>query len=403
MRMDGPRELDRVDNGQGKPTGSIMSAEPIFDYVVIGAGIAGASIAYRLSVGGRDRVLVLEREPQPGYHSTGRSAAMFIETYGTPAIRALTRASRAFYEHPPEGFTEHPLLAPRGVVYIAGEGQRDLLESALRDLSQDAPATRRIRIDEALARVPVLRAASLCGAILEEDAQDIDVHALHQGYLRGLRSCGGVLRAQAELAGAERVGDLWVIALADGHTVRARTVVNAAGAWADAVAALCGARPVGLVPRRRSAFTFAPPDGMDCTRWPAVVGIDESFYFKPDAARLLGSPANADPVPPHDVVPEELDIALGIHRIQEATTLLIRRPHRTWAGLRSFVRDGEFVLGWDDARDRFFWLAAQGGYGIQTAAAAAELAAALLRGEPLPARLARQGVDPATMVPSRLR
>ena len=150
-----------------------MSAEPVFDYAVIGAGIAGASIAYQLSVGGRDRVLVLEREPQPGYHSTGRSAAMFIETYGTPAIRALTRASRAFYEHPPEGFTEHPLLAPRGVVYIAREGQQDLLESAFRDLSQNAPATRRIGVDEALARVPVLRAAGLCGAILEEDAQEI--------------------------------------------------------------------------------------------------------------------------------------------------------------------------------------------------------------------------------------
>ena len=380
-----------------------MSAEPIFDYVVIGAGIAGASIAYRLSVGGRDRVLVLEREPQPGYHSTGRSAAMFIETYGTPTIRALTRASRAFYEHPPEGFAEHSLLAPRGVVYIAREGQLDLLESALRDLSQNAPATRRIRAGRspgagagAARSGPVRRhprggcaghrCARLAPGLPARPAQPRR-RAAHGGRVRGCR----------------RVGDLWVIALADGHTVRARAVVNAAGAWADVVAALCGVRPVGLTPRRRSAFIFAAPDGMDCTRWPAVVGIDESFYFKPDAARLLGSPANADPVPPHDVVPEELDIALGIHRIQEATTLVIRRPQHAWAGLRSFVRDGEFVMGWDDARDRFFWLAAQGGYGIQTAAAAAELAAALLRGEPLPAGLARQGVDPAAMAPSRLR
>jgi D-arginine dehydrogenase len=380
-----------------------MSADPTFDYVVVGAGIAGASIAYQLSVGGRDRVLVLEREPQPGHHSTGRSAAMFIETYGTPAIRALTRASRAFYEHPPEGFAELPLLAPRGALYIAREGQQELLERALRDLSQNAPETRRIRPGEAQALVPVLRAPGLCGAILEENAQDIDVHALHQGCLRGLRSGGGVLRTDAELAGAERHGDVWVIALADGRTVRARALVNAAGAWADVVAGLCGVRPVGLTPRRRSAFIFAAPDGMDCTGWPAVVGVDESFYFKPDATRLLGSPANADPVPPHDVVPEELDIALGIHRIQEVTTLVIRRPHRAWAGLRSFVRDGELVVGWDDARDGFFWLAAQGGYGIQTAAAAAELGAALLRGEPLPARLARHGIDPAVLAPSRLR
>ena len=377
--------------------------EPIFDVVVVGAGIAGASIAYQLCLRGRDRVLVLEREPQPGYHSTGRSAAMFIETYGTPAIRALTRASRAFCEHPPEGFGDHPLLTPRGALYVARDGQQDLLQEVFRDLSHDAPGTRRIGPDEALARVPILRASGLCGAILEEDAQDIDVHALHQGYLRGLRSRGGVLRTDSELARAERRDDLWAIALADGQTVRARALVNAAGAWADVVATRCGVRPVGLEPRRRSAFIFAAPDGMDCTRWPAVVGIDESFYFKPDAAQLLGSPANADPVAPHDVAPEELDIALGIHRIQEVTTLTIHRPRRTWAGLRSFVRDGEFVLGWDDADDRFFWLAAQGGYGIQTSAAAGELAASLLRGEPLPADLSRHGVDPGPMVPSRLR
>ena len=382
---------------------STMSAEPVFDYAVIGAGIAGASVAFRLSLGGRNRVLVLEREVQPGYHSTGRSAAMFIESYGTATIRALTRASRAFCERPPEGFAEHSLLTPRGVLHVAGEGQQDLLESAWRDLARDAPDVRRVHPGEALALVPVLRASGLCGAILERDAQDIDVHALHQGYLRGLRSCGGVLRTGAEQMGAERVGDLWVIALADGHTVRARTVVNAAGAWADVVAAFCGARPVGLEPRRRSAFTFAAPDGMDCARWPAVVGIDEGFYFKPDAGHLLGSPANADPVSPHDVMPEELDIALGIHRIQEATTLVVHRPRHAWAGLRSFVRDGEFVLGWDDGRDGFFWLAAQGGYGIQTAAAAAELAAALLRGEPVPDALARQGVDPSVMAPARLR
>ena len=380
-----------------------MTAEPEFDYVVIGAGIAGASIAYQLSLAGQARVLVVEREPQPGYHSTGRSAAMFIETYGTPTIRALTRASRAFYEHPPEGFSDRPLLTPRGTLYVAREGQQDLLESAFQDLSHNAPRTRRIRPDEALALVPILRPPGLCGGILEEDAQDIDVHALHQGYLHGLRDRGGVLRAEAELANARRLGDLWVLAFTDGHTVRARAVINAAGAWADVVATCCGVRPVGLEPRRRSAFIFAAPDGMNCTRWPAVVGIDESYYFKPDAAQLLGSPANADPVAPHDVVPEELDIALGIHRIQEVTTLTIHRPRRTWAGLRSFVRDGEFVMGWDDAGDRFFWLAAQGGYGIQTAAAAGELAAALVRGEPPPAGLARHGVDPRRMAPSRLR
>jgi D-arginine dehydrogenase len=202
---------------------------------------------------------------------------------------------------------------------------------------------------------------------------------------------------------AVRESGTWTLTLTDGTTVRAKSVVDAAGAWADVVAQRCGVRPMAIEPRRRSAFNFAAPEGAGCASWPAVVGIDESFYFKPDAGQLLGSPANADPAPPHDVVPEELDIALGIDRIQSATTLVIRRPRHTWAGLRSFVADGEFVVGWDDACDGFFWLAAQGGCGIQTAAATAVLAVALLRGEPLPPELAAQGVDPAMLAPSRLR
>ena len=286
------------------------------------------------------------------------------------------------------------------MLYVGSEGQQDQLERALRDLSQDAPDTRRISPGEALARVPVLRASGLCGAIIEEDAQDIDVHALHQGYLRGLRRNQGEVHTDSEVA-AERLGDLpgnrggrW--------PRRSRSVIiNAAGAWADSSRELAA-------PGHRAGADAARglhlrrPERRGLHRWPAVVSLDETFYIKPDAGMLLGSPANADPVEPHDVQPEELDIAMGIYRIEEATTLTIRRPARTWAGLRSFVRDGEFVLGWDDAGDRFFWLAAQGGYGIQTAAAAAELAAALLRGEP-PARLARYGMDSAVLAPSRLR
>jgi D-arginine dehydrogenase len=169
------------------------------------------------------------------------------------------------------------------------------------------------------------------------------------------------------------------------------------------VAALFGAAPIGLVPHRRSAFTFKASEGMDVSGWPAVVGVDESYYFKPDAGQLLGSPANADPTVPHDVVPEELDIALGIHQIETVTTLTIRRPASTWAGLRSFVRDGEMVIGWDEHCPGFFWLAGQGGYGIQSAAGASELAASLLCGKPLPPELARHGVDPRVLAPQRLR
>ena len=372
-----------------------------FDVAIVGAGIAGASLGYRLA--SRRSVLLLEREAQPGYHATGRSAALFMESYGPPGVRALTRASRAFYEEPPRGFSETPLLSPRGVLYLATQGQEALLRTTHEALAASGTRLETLDAAAALARVPCLRPEVVHGALFERDAQDIDVHALHQGFLRGLRALGGELRTGAELAGATRVGSRWELRLADGEVVLAQNIVDAAGAWADEVATRCGVAPVGLEPRRRSAFTFNGPAGVDVSGWPAVVGVDESWYFKPDAGRLLGSPANADPTVPHDVVPEELDIALGIHQIEAVTTLAIRRPAGTWAGLRSFVRDGEMVIGWDDRCPDFFWLAAQGGYGIQSAAGTAELAASLLCGEPLPTALARHGVDPLASSPFRLR
>lgn len=378
-----------------------MTAEPLFDYAVIGAGIAGASVAYRLSA--TATVAVLEREAQPGYHSTGRSAAMFMETYGTAQIKALTRASRAFYENPPQGFSEHPLLSPRGVLYIATPEQQDLLREVYDDFRSQSPNVALIDAEQAVERVPCLRGDQICGAIEEPDARDIDVHALHQGFLRGMARQGAVLHNNAEVVSAAHADDAWTLTLADGRSLRARALVNAAGAWADHAAALCGASPVGLQPCRRTAFTFSGPQDMDFSHWPAVVGVDESFYFKPDAGQLLGSPANADPVAAHDVVPEELDVATGIYRIETATSLTIRRPKHTWAGLRSFVRDGDFVVGWDADAPAFFWLAAQGGYGIQTAAATSELAAALLTRQPVPAHLHAHGVDAEAVRPARLR
>ena len=372
-----------------------------FDIAIVGAGIAGASLAYRLA-GERD-VLLLERESQPGYHATGRSAAMFMESYGPPAVRALTRASRAFYEQPPSGFSDGPLLAPRGVLYLATHGQEAMLQATEHTLAASGSELERLEAGAVLARVGCLRPELVHGALFERGAQDIDVHALHQGFLRGMRAHGGELRTGAQVAAAQRSGAGWTLRLADGEAVRAHAVVDAAGAWADDVAALFGAAPIGLVPHRRSAFTFKAPEGADVSNWPAVVGVDESYYFKPDAGQLLGSPANADPTVPHDVVPEELDIALGIHQIETVTTLTIRRPTSTWAGLRSFVRDGEMVIGWDEHCPGFFWLAGQGGYGIQSAAGASELAASLLCGRPLPPELARHGVDPRALAPQRLR
>lgn len=382
-------------------TTSTANDELIHDFAVIGGGIAGASVAWR--VAGHAGVIVLERGDQPGYHSTGRSAAMFMETYGTPAIQALTRAGREFYARPPEVFGSDPILAPRGVLYIATAGQRELLDTAYADARARSPNVERIERDAMLAAVPCLREDVVAAGFTEPDACDIDVHALHQGYLRGLRRRGGHVRTGADVVGLRRDGDVWDIELADGGRVRARNVVNAAGAWADVIAAMAGVPAIGLTPCRRSAFTFAAPAGMDCTHWPAVVGIDESFYFKPDAGQLLGSPANADPMAPHDVVPEELDIATGIWHIEQMTTLRIPRPTRTWAGLRSFVPDGDLVIGWDAHQPGFFWLAAQGGYGIQSAAGASSLAASLLLGAPLEESLQREGIEPGALSPNRLR
>lgn len=372
-----------------------------YDFVIIGAGIAGASMGWELA--GQRRVLLLERESQPGYHTTGRSAALYSATYGTPNIRALTRASRAFYDAPPPEFGGAPILTPRGVVYLAGPDQLDLLDAAYAEILPLNPGVRRLTRDELLAELPCLRPEAVAAGMSEPGAADIDVHALHQGYLRGLRQRGGAIRCNAEVTGLQRLDDGWRVTLAGGEAITAGAVVNAAGAWADVVAALAGVPPIGLEPRRRTAFTFPVPAGMDASGWPAVIGIDESYYFKPDAGQLLGSPANADPVAPHDVVPEELDVALGIHRIEQVTSFQIRRPSHSWAGLRSFVADGDLVIGWDNHVPRFFWLAAQGGYGIQSAAGAALLARQLALDEPLSASLVEEGVTRDALSPARLR
>lgn len=373
----------------------------MFDIAIIGAGIAGASLAWTLSHDGGTalHIALLEAEDQPGRHSTGRSAAMFMESYGPPQARALTRASRAFYETPPAGFCATPLLSPRGALYLAGPGQQALLAETRAALQATGTAVETLNADAVLARVPVLRPEQVIGGLLEADAMDIDVAALHQGYLAGARRAGVALRCGFALQSAERDGQHWQLQPARGNALQARQAVIATGAWADEVAALLGAAPQRIQPCRRAAFTFDAPAGVDTHAWPVVAALDDRGYFKPDAGALLGSPANADPVAAHDVQPEELDIALGIAWIEEVSTLTIRRPRHTWAGLRSFAPDGELVIGADPFAPGVFWLAGQGGYGIQSAAGAAALAASLLRGTPLPATLAAHGVQPAVMAP----
>jgi len=376
-----------------------MSDHARVDYLIIGAGIAGASIAYWLAQHGS--VLLVERESQPGYHSTGRSAALYMESYGPPQVRALTCASRAFFDHPPEGFAEHPLLTPRGALFYANSAQQAQLDEHEALVRSVSDKVQRLDAQQTRAMVPVLRDEDLIGAVYEEDASDIDVHALHQGFLRGARAAGARVLCHAEVQAITRDegSPTWRVRTSQGELLGG-VIVNAAGAWADEIGRLAGAATIGLQPKRRSAFTFAAPAGSE--HWPMFMPIDESFYIKPDAVLLLGSPANADPVPPQDVQAEELDIAIAIDHIQNATTLEIRRPAHVWAGLRSFVADGSFVGGYDRELPGFFWAAGQGGYGIQSAPAAGETYAALVRGEPVPAHIARFGVEAGALSPGRL-
>ena len=368
------------------------------DFLILGAGIAGASIGHFLAPHGR--CAMLERESQPGYHSTGRSAAQFIASYGPAQVRALSRASEPFFLNPPPGFAEAPLLTPRGLLTVAGPDEMHHLDEAWATLQQTSPRGVRLSAEEALARVPALRPEKVSAAIYEPDSFDMDVHAIHQGYLRGFRRAGGTLVCDAEVVAIERRDGLWRVRTAAGAEHAAPVLINAAGAWCDAVAQLAGVAPIGLVPKRRTAFTFLPPAGTDTARWPLLLAADESFYMKPDAGALLASPVNEDPTHPQDVQPEELDIALGLHALETWTTLT-PRPTHTWAGLRSFVADGELVGGFDAAAEGFFWCAAQGGYGIQTSAAMGEACAALARGLPLPAHISACGLTAAMLSPAR--
>lgn len=367
-----------------------------WDVAVIGAGIAGASVAAELAALGA-RVVLLEREAQPGYHTTGRSAALFTVTYGPPVIRALSRASASHFNAPPDTSRPHPLLRPRGALFIARADQAAAM-AALADELGNAAA--RVDVAEARARLPILRPDYAAAALFDRYAADIDVDALHREYLRALAAGGGTQRNGTEVLALSREGAGWRVETREG-ALRAGIVVNAAGAWADEIAAMGGVAPVGLVPKRRTALLVAPPEGQNPESWPMIVDVDEQFYMKPDAGKLLLSPADETPSPPCDAQPDELDVAICIDRIQTAFDLPVRRIEHKWAGLRSFVADKCPVAGFAPDAPGFFWLAAQGGYGIQSAPALARTAAALAMGRAIPDDVAAEGVSADALAPRR--
>jgi D-arginine dehydrogenase len=372
------------------------------DIVVIGAGIAGASLACELAEwqGQKRRVILLERESQPGYHTTGRSAAMYAPAYGNPLVRGLTRASRGFYDAPPPGFAQTPLLIPRGMLFIGTAERAEAARAMLAD-PQLARTLARMTQDEVLAWIPILRREACAHALCDMSSQDIDANALHQGYLRAFKARGGITRTGAEVAALTRDGKGWRVLAADAE-LRAPVVVNAGGAWVDEIARLAGLAPIGMRPLRRTALIIDAPAGVDVSRWPATIEMTETFYFKPDAGRILVTPADETPSPPCDAQPEEIDVARAVDFFESATTARVPRVIRKWAGLRTFAPDRSPVVGFDPRAEGFFWMAGQGGYGLQMGPGLARAATAILLGQALPADIEAEGVAAADMAPQRL-
>ena len=376
-----------------------MISQTIYDFVIVGAGMAGASTAYFLADKGH--VLLLEMESQPGYHTTGRSAALFSEAYGNGPIRALTSGGRAFLTDPPDGFSNTPILTPRGAMFIGREDQMAVLDKVYEAGSEHIDTIQRLTAVEVRDRVPVLREDYAAAGVLESDAMDIDVNALHQGFLRGARAKGAQLHPDARVRTLERRNNTWLVH-AGGCDIVAKVVINAAGAWCDLLAEMAGAARVGLMPKRRTAILFQGPVHVPFGEWPAFIDADEEFYARPESGALMGSPADATPMEPCDVQPEELDIAIAVDRLQRATTLEIKHISRSWAGLRSFVSDKTPVVGFDPRIEGFFWLAGQGGYGIQTAPSMGRVSAALAVGDLVPDDLVKFGVRAEDLSPARI-
>ena len=369
-----------------------------FDVIIVGGGIAGASAAYFLSAS--RNVLLLEKESAPGYHATGRSGAIWVASYGNEAVRALNRATGPFLISPPEEFATVPLVGPPcGVMTLAGLGDGALLD----DIEKRPDRTEglvRMTPAQAKAHVSILRQDRLAGAIFDPDARMIDVDALLQAYLRGAKKRRAQIWTDAEVTGLKREGGLWQVDSQVGP-VCAPIVVNAAGAWAGRVAALAGARPITVLPMRRTGVIVDAPEGAQIGGWPLVLDARETFYFKPDAGKLMLSPADETPSEPMDAFPDEMDVAVAIDRVQQMADLPVRRVNHAWAGLRTFSPDRTPIVGFDTQAKGFFWLAGQGGYGLQTSAALGAITAALIGGEALGDELIGHGVDLAALVPGR--
>ena len=358
-----------------------------FDIVIVGGGIAGASLG--AEVAGHRRTLIVEAEDHCGYHSTGRSAAFWLESYGGPDVAKLTSASRDFLDSPPPDFADSGFLHTRGDVHVS-DGDWPEVPEGIR-----AEQLHREQLEQL---IPGIR-PRWTKALFEPGCADIDVAGLHAAYLRQFRKRGGTIATGLRLHRAERHGDRWTITLEDGSSITAAVIVDAAGAWADPVAKACAVQPLGIEPKRRTmAQVKVGRTGLKAL--PLVDDAAGTFYFKGESdSSIWLSPHDEIETEPCDAAPDELDIAIAIDRFQAVVDWPIERIERKWAGLRSFALDRLPVYGFDSRSNGFFWCAGQGGFGIQTAPAAAKMAAAVLLGEP-PAEMAAH-IDPGIFSPER--
>jgi len=350
------------------------------DILVIGGGIAGLSAAAALS--GHAKVTVLEAEEQVGFHSSGRSATMLHYFLGDRLVRELTLASRGFIENPPESFTDAALGHSMPVLVYAREDEREALETLDAEISQFAELDR-LDPDGVHELCPLLKGDAVLG-LVDRSAIRLDPHALLQGNLRQLRHSDGVLVTGTRVASIQRTGGSWEITTERGDAYSAPILVNAAGSWADKIAELAGVRPVGLQPLRRTIITFDPPPGTNLDGLPFAKTIYDELYFAPESGRLFASPMDEVTSEPCDAQPDDYEVALAAWRMEERTTVKVEHIHSKWAGLRTFAPDRHPVVGFAPDADCFFWLAGQGGFGLQTSPAIAAIVASLIAGTPWP-------------------
>jgi len=362
-----------------------------FDILIVGGGIAGASLGAEVAEG--RRVAIIEAEAHPGMHATGRSAAFWLESYGGAGVASLSAASNEFLANPPADFSETGFLRQRGAIHVDSTGRADAFAHI-----PDSVATSPMSRAELEAAVPGIDPRWVQGR-MEAGCADIDVAALHAAYLRQFKWRGGTVLTDSRLAAAARSGGEWRVTLENGTEIAAAVLVDAAGAWADLVAIASGVRPLGILPKRRTMVQLRV-GRRGLARIPQVIDAGGSFYFKGETDRSVWvSPHDEIATDPCDAQPEEIDIAVAIDRFERAVDWPVEKLERSWAGLRSFAPDRLPVYGFDPDAEGFFWFAGQGGFGIQTAPAAAKLAGSLLLGTAPDPMVA--GINPKTYSPAR--